>query len=214
MEKAAERIMNKRGRRPKEVQEALPEATNDNDSEEDQPIARRRRSFKVVQAPPAPPVIKIEAEDPIEAETETKLDLNDQATEAEISDNKNDVGDPEVTFNGHENGHDSSLEAKQDEPITDESLEEVSEDKSETEQLADSLVEDEEEDTRSEVSADEESLPSTFNLGNLAWARVGSAPYWPCLITNDPSASKEKFTHVKLHKKILRREYHVHFFGK
>ena len=70
-----------------------------------------------------------------------------------------------------------------------------------------------EEDTRSEVSADEESLPSTFSLGDLAWARVGQAPYWPCVITIDPD-SKDKYTKViKRHKAGFRRDYHLQFYG-
>ena len=67
-------------------------------------------------------------------------------------------------------------------------------------------------DTRSEVSADEESLPSTFALGDLAWARVGQAPYWPCVITLDP-ISKDKYTKVWDRKGSFRREYHLQFFG-
>lgn len=82
--------------------------------------------------------------------------------------------------------------------------------------LAESLVEDEPlevDDNASEVSADEESLPSTFDLGDLAWARIGSAPYWPCIITHDPN---DKYTCVKMNnrRKELRREYHVQFFGR
>ena len=73
------------------------------------------------------------------------------------------------------------------------------------------------EDTRSEVSADEESLPSTFSLGDLAWARVGQAPYWPCVITLDPGLdpdTKDKYTKVLNNVKGgLRRKYHCQFFG-
>ena len=66
----------------------------------------------------------------------------------------------------------------------------------------------------SEVSADEDSLPSTFSLGDLAWARVGKASYWPCVISIDPDTSKH--THVKMQRRntgSLKREYHVQFFG-
>ena len=204
--------MNKRGKRPKPVQEQPPikeVPSEDAESEEDQPIARRRRTvIKVVQAP-AIPVIKVEKD----------LENGQESQNVELK-------TPEVTVNGHENGHqDTDVKSEPEDPDisevpevpeaevknTEVTLPEVT--TTEAQQLADSLVEDEAEDTRSEISADEEALPSTFDLGNLAWARVGNAPYWPCLITNDPSSPKEKFTHVKLHKKILKREYHVHFFG-
>ena len=207
--------MNKRGRRPKRDQDLESE-----ESEEDHPIARRRRTVKVVQAPPEP-VIKTEKEDPKEDLEETVNEIlnefqqdNDKPVQA-----NNETVDSEIVFNGHKNGHETENSVKienglESQNVTLEEAVEATEAKNESQALADSLVEDEDEDTRSEVSADEESLPSTFNLGNLAWARVGSAPYWPCLITNDPSDPKEKFTHVKLHKKLLRREYHVHFFGR
>ena len=103
----------------------------------------------------------------------------------------------------------SKEEIPKDESSTDTLIEDL-------QSLAESLVEDEDDiDTRSEISADEESLPSTFSLGELAWARIGTAPYWPCCITYDPD-DKEKYTHVKMMQKSksLKREYHVQFFGR
>ena len=213
----AERIMNKRGKRAK-VQEQPPsgiaKVPSEADSEEDQPIARRRRTVITVVQAPTPPVIKIEKD--LENGQESQ---NGDLTKTN-STNDLDEEDPEIQINGLKNGGHNEIKKIKTEPEDlKENTEAVSDKVSETEvtasevqQLAEALVEDEE-DTRSEISADDEALPSTFNLGNLAWARVGNAPYWPCLISNDPSSPKEKFTHVKLHKKILKREFHVHFFG-
>ena len=215
----AERIMNKRGKRAKNaVQEQPPsgiaKVPSEADSEEDQPIARRRRTVITVVQAPAPSVIKIEKD----------LENGQESQNGDLTKNNstNDLEeeDTEIIINGHKNGgHNEVKEIKAEPEVpkvhekTEEAIpEEASETTSEVQQLAEALVEDEE-DTRSEISADEEALPSTFNLGNLAWARVGNAPYWPCLISNDPSSPQDKFTHVKLHKKILKREYHVHFFG-
>ena len=74
-------------------------------------------------------------------------------------------------------------------------------------------------DTRSEVSADEESLPSTFSLGSLAWARVGSTVYWPCVITIDPETKDKGDRYTKVLKRrrnggdTFTRQYHLQFFG-
>merc|ERR1711953_954547 len=200
----AERIMNKRGKRAK-VQEQPPlgiaKVPSEADSEEDQPIARRRRTVITVVQAPTPPVIKIEKD----------LENGQESQNGDLTktNSKNDLDeeDPEIKINGLKNGGHNEIKKIKTEPEDlKENTEAVSDKVSETEvtasevqQLAEALVEDEE-DTRSEISADDEALPSTFNLGNLAWARVGNAPYWPCLISNDPSSPKEKFTHVKLHK--------------
>ena len=29
-------------------------------------------------------------------------------------------------------------------------------------------------------------LPCKYSVGELAWARVGTAPFWPCTFTYDP----------------------------
>ncbi|XP_077258296.1 nuclear receptor binding SET domain protein isoform X1 [Temnothorax americanus] len=47
-------------------------------------------------------------------------------------------------------------------------------------------------------------------LGELAWARVGNFPYWPCMVTDDPTTGQ----YYKL--KVSSRTYmwvHVHYFG-
>ena len=59
---------------------------------------------------------------------------------------------------------------------------------------------------------DEDAIPSTFELGDLAWSRVGTAPYWPSVICHDPDT--KKFTQVKESKRQgLHRVFHVKFFG-
>ena len=50
-------------------------------------------------------------------------------------------------------------------------------------------------------------LPSMFNPGDLAWARLGVAPYWPCTITLDPD--QKIHSNVSLRGKKPHREYHV-----
>ena len=76
--------------------------------------------------------------------------------------------------------------------------------------LAESLMEDEDQDEE----VDQDALPSTFSLGDLAWSRVGSHPYWPSVICYDPDSDK-KFTQVKNTKrKGLTRVYHVQFYGR
>jgi histone-lysine N-methyltransferase NSD3 len=46
-----------------------------------------------------------------------------------------------------------------------------------------------------------------FNPGDLAWARLGVAPYWPCTITLDPD--QKIHSNVSLRGKKPHREYHV-----
>ena len=137
--------MNKRGKRPKPVQEQPPikeVPSEDAESEEDQPIARRRRTvIKVVQAP-AIPVIKVEKD----------LENGQESQNVELK-------TPEVTVNGHENGHqDTEVKSEPEDPDisevpevpeaevknTEVTLPEVT--TTEAQQLADSLVEDEAED--------------------------------------------------------------------
>ena len=50
-------------------------------------------------------------------------------------------------------------------------------------------------------------LPEKFQAGDLAWARLGVAPYWPCTITQDPDQSIH--SNVSMRGKKAHREYHV-----
>ncbi len=50
-------------------------------------------------------------------------------------------------------------------------------------------------------------LPETFQAGDLAWARLGVAPYWPCTITQDPD--QPIHSNVSMRGKKAHREYHV-----
>lgn len=203
-EQDAQRIMNKRGKKINGSKSSEAETNghtdhqlenDDNDSEDEKPLANRRRRA----------VIKVVEDLSYKEKTTKKAEVVEQEA-AKVDDDDNEV----VFANGTIKSEDSSdnvIEASNND-----------QDKSDAQSLAESLVEDEdlEEDTRSEVSAEEESLPSTFSLGSLAWARVGTAPYWPCVITPDPDfKSGIKFTHVKNHRQHgLKREYHVQFFGR
>lgn len=42
----------------------------------------------------------------------------------------------------------------------------------------------------------ESELPCKYSVGELAWARVGTAPFWPCTFTYDPD--------LKIHSYISR----------
>ncbi|KAK1892078.1 Histone-lysine N-methyltransferase NSD3 [Dissostichus eleginoides] len=47
-----------------------------------------------------------------------------------------------------------------------------------------------------------------FVIGDLVWSKVGTYPWWPCMISSDPQ--------MKVHTRINtrgHREYHVQFFG-
>ncbi|XP_076140069.1 histone-lysine N-methyltransferase NSD3 isoform X2 [Alosa pseudoharengus] len=47
-----------------------------------------------------------------------------------------------------------------------------------------------------------------FDIGDLVWAKVGTYPWWPCMVSCDPQ--------IKVHTRINtrgHREYHVQFFG-
>ncbi|KAM3610977.1 uncharacterized protein V6R79_011595 [Siganus canaliculatus] len=47
-----------------------------------------------------------------------------------------------------------------------------------------------------------------FVIGDLVWSKVGTFPWWPCMISSDPQ--------MKVHTRINtrgHREYHVQFFG-
>ena len=62
---------------------------------------------------------------------------------------------------------------------------------------------------------DETKCPVVQRPGQLTWARVGLAPYWPCAVTPDPDlhiwtmAQKAKNNTDK-----WTRQYHVQFFGR
>ena len=63
-----------------------------------------------------------------------------------------------------------------------------------------------------EDAVDEDAVPCTFELGDLAWSRVGTAPYWPSVICHDPDT--KKFTQVKESKRHgPHRVFHLKFFG-
>lgn len=74
----------------------------------------------------------------------------------------------------------------------------------------DSESEAEEEDrvlSQEKIKELKQSLPETFLPGDLAWARLGVAPYWPCTITLDPD--QEIHSNVSMKGKKAHREYHV-----
>nr|XP_026490227.1 uncharacterized protein LOC113396490 isoform X1 [Vanessa tameamea]XP_026490228.1 uncharacterized protein LOC113396490 isoform X1 [Vanessa tameamea] len=52
---------------------------------------------------------------------------------------------------------------------------------------------------------------SEYQVGDLAWARMGTYPFWPCIVTRDPLS--EMFVKKKLFGRIERDVLHVTFFG-
>ena len=85
-------------------------------------------------------------------------------------------------------------------------IKEDAEQSDERQSLAESLMD-------AEDQIDESKVEATHELGELVWARVGSAPYWPSIICHDPTDNK--FTNVKIHKRSgLIRSFHVQFFGR
>ncbi|XP_069362911.1 uncharacterized protein [Maniola hyperantus] len=50
-----------------------------------------------------------------------------------------------------------------------------------------------------------------YQVGDLAWARMGTYPFWPCIITRDPLSGM--FVKKKLFGRIERDVLHVTFFG-
>ncbi|XP_050357377.1 uncharacterized protein LOC126778071 isoform X2 [Nymphalis io] len=52
---------------------------------------------------------------------------------------------------------------------------------------------------------------SEYQVGDLAWARMGTYPFWPCIVTRDPLS--EMFIKKKLFGRIERDVLHVTFFG-
>uniref|UniRef100_A0A8C1V5H8 Histone-lysine N-methyltransferase NSD3 n=1 Tax=Cyprinus carpio TaxID=7962 RepID=A0A8C1V5H8_CYPCA len=47
-----------------------------------------------------------------------------------------------------------------------------------------------------------------YEIGDLVWAKVGTYPWWPCMVSSDPQSS----VHIRLNKRGV-KEYHVQFFG-
>jgi histone-lysine N-methyltransferase NSD3 len=52
-----------------------------------------------------------------------------------------------------------------------------------------------------------QTLPETFAPGDLGWARIGVAPYWPCTVTRDPDENLH--SNVSIRGRKPHREYHV-----
>ncbi|XP_063834524.1 uncharacterized protein LOC135083730 [Ostrinia nubilalis] len=50
-----------------------------------------------------------------------------------------------------------------------------------------------------------------YQVGDLAWARMGTYPFWPCIVTREPSSGM--FVKKKLFGRIERDVIHVTFFG-
>ncbi|KAL0860813.1 hypothetical protein ABMA27_009357 [Loxostege sticticalis] len=50
-----------------------------------------------------------------------------------------------------------------------------------------------------------------YQVGDLAWARMGTYPFWPCIVTREPASGM--FVKKKLFGRIERDIIHVTFFG-
>ncbi|XP_048001486.1 repetitive organellar protein-like [Leguminivora glycinivorella] len=50
-----------------------------------------------------------------------------------------------------------------------------------------------------------------YQVGDLAWARVGTYPFWPCIVTREPFS--DTFVKKKLFGRVERSVIHVTFFG-
>ncbi|KAM3830927.1 histone-lysine N-methyltransferase NSD3 isoform 2-T2 [Vipera latastei] len=59
----------------------------------------------------------------------------------------------------------------------------------------------------SSLSTQEES-DSKFEVGDLVWSKVGTYPWWPCMVSRDPQLE----VHTKINTRGA-REYHVQFFS-
>ncbi|XP_066598630.1 histone-lysine N-methyltransferase NSD2 [Prorops nasuta] len=57
---------------------------------------------------------------------------------------------------------------------------------------------------------DEECMDN-WDIGQVAWARMGNYPFWPCIVTNDPVL--QIHSRIKTKGFIRFMEIHVHFFG-
>uniref|UniRef100_W5LMU6 Histone-lysine N-methyltransferase NSD3 n=1 Tax=Astyanax mexicanus TaxID=7994 RepID=W5LMU6_ASTMX len=47
-----------------------------------------------------------------------------------------------------------------------------------------------------------------YEIGDLVWAKVGTFPWWPCMVSSDPQLK----VHIRINTRG-HREYHVQFFG-
>ncbi|TRY57703.1 hypothetical protein DNTS_025920 [Danionella cerebrum] len=47
-----------------------------------------------------------------------------------------------------------------------------------------------------------------YEIGDLVWAKVGTYPWWPCMVSSDPQSN----VHTRLNTRGC-KEYHVQFFG-
>ncbi|KAF7242085.1 Histone-lysine N-methyltransferase NSD3 [Varanus komodoensis] len=66
-----------------------------------------------------------------------------------------------------------------------------------------------------ETPAQQSSPPQTqttsdikFEVGDLVWSKVGTYPWWPCMVSSDPQLE----VHTKINTRGA-REYHVQFFS-
>ncbi|XP_040826241.1 histone-lysine N-methyltransferase NSD3 isoform X2 [Ochotona curzoniae] len=60
----------------------------------------------------------------------------------------------------------------------------------------------------SSVPAPEVSTGVKFQVGDLVWSKVGTYPWWPCMVSSDPQLE----VHTKINTRGA-REYHVQFFS-
>ncbi|XP_069872261.1 histone-lysine N-methyltransferase NSD3 isoform X2 [Dipodomys merriami] len=60
----------------------------------------------------------------------------------------------------------------------------------------------------SSVSTTEVSTGIKFQVGDLVWSKVGTYPWWPCMVSSDPQLE----VHTKINTRGA-REYHVQFFS-
>ncbi|XP_060712649.1 histone-lysine N-methyltransferase NSD3 isoform X3 [Hemiscyllium ocellatum] len=58
------------------------------------------------------------------------------------------------------------------------------------------------------VSGNQTVMSSCYQIGDLVWAKVGTYPWWPCMVSCDPLLQ----VHTKINTRGA-REYHVQFFG-
>uniref|UniRef100_A0A8C9YYD4 Histone-lysine N-methyltransferase NSD3 n=1 Tax=Sander lucioperca TaxID=283035 RepID=A0A8C9YYD4_SANLU len=52
-----------------------------------------------------------------------------------------------------------------------------------------------------------------FVIGDLVWSKVGTYPWWPCMVSSDPQMKVHTRINTRGHKRHCHREYHVQFFG-
>ncbi|XP_031195211.1 histone-lysine N-methyltransferase NSD3 isoform X3 [Mastomys coucha] len=62
--------------------------------------------------------------------------------------------------------------------------------------------------TLSSVPTTETSTGVKFQVGDLVWSKVGTYPWWPCMVSSDPQLE----VHTKINTRGA-REYHVQFFS-